>query len=372
MVAVKFAHVDPTLEAAQAAYNAKRNTEEAKNPRAYLGASGLGHECSRRLWYGFRGVKQPPVDNYSAIDDGHLSEQVMAERLNLLDGLQVVTVDEEGNQFAVKACHGHLRGHMDGAALGLLQAPKTWHVWEAKSCNETKFKSLKKLIDEKGEKHALAAWDMVFYVQAQIYMELTGMTRHWLVCCTPGVRDWVGIRTELDSEFAQAQIARAEDIITSDDAPMRITNDPGHFVCKWCPFKEECHYKKVPKPDCRNCVHSLTLTDGDGEWACFKHDKFKNECPDHVFLPDMISYARKKDAHEDENWVAYELEDGRTFKNGTRPNNSLIYSSIELCETDPVLIQDADTDTLRAQFGGTIEKSEPVKDGYLPDMEIPF
>ena len=43
---------DPTLEAVDAAI-VKNNQQE---PRTYLGASGLGDSCSRKLWYGWRWI----------------------------------------------------------------------------------------------------------------------------------------------------------------------------------------------------------------------------------------------------------------------------------------------------------------------------
>lgn len=40
----------------------------------------------------------------------------------------------------------HFRSHMDGVVLGLLQAPKTWHVLEIKATAEKKLAALRKAV----------------------------------------------------------------------------------------------------------------------------------------------------------------------------------------------------------------------------------
>ncbi len=370
MAKVELPAMDATLEAASAAFAAVRNGEQ--KPRTYLGCSGLGRECTRELWLTFRAQPQGEIEakGWSCIDDGHAGEDIIVERLSRVPGVELHADQGDGSQFGVEACGGHLRGHMDGAIKGLLHSPKDWHVFEAKVCNEAKFRKLKRLVAEHGEGNALEKWDFNYYTQAQLYMELSGMDYHYLVCATPGVRDWFGVITHVDHAFAQGKIRLAQEVIEMDEPPPRISADPEFFQCRFCNFSDICHKEKPPAPNCRSCVHATP--EDDGTWRCEKHGDFQDECPDHAYIPNFINYAEVKDQHKSENWIEYQLADGRTFKNGTKKVGSTIYSSTELCETEPSLIQDATTDALRVQFGGTLEKSEKVKEGYLPDMKIPF
>ena len=369
--------MDPTLEVANAAFS--QHHHELEHERAYLGASEIGHDCERKLWYSFRLTPTDPIPakGRAAIEDGHAGELVIVERLQRVPGLELHAAQGNGDQFKVVACYGHLQGHLDGAVTGLVQAPKTWHVFEAKVCNEKKFNKLKKLA-AKDEKSALQEWDSVYYAQAQVYMHLTEMTRHYLVCATPGVRDWFAVRTDYDKNAAEVLIKKAQRIIDADTAPPRVRDDPEYYQCNWCDFKKYCHEKKVPKPNCRNCAHASPVA--DGEWMCeYKGIENPTLCDDHVYEPSFVPYAAAGEGDPDANTIEYTLPDGRKFKNGTRIQGSSVYTSKELCETDPAIFGDSTVEVLRNQFGGHVTESSftpsdevAAIDWTIGDKDIPF
>ena len=97
-----------------------------------------------------------PASSIRAIEDGYNGEAVMAARLRMVPGIQLQTVDPAtGEQFAVEAVGGHVRGHLDGVISGVVEAPKTPHVWEHKQVNEKKFNDLRKLVDKVGAQNYL-------------------------------------------------------------------------------------------------------------------------------------------------------------------------------------------------------------------------
>jgi hypothetical protein len=106
-----------TVEAIEA-YWKTRGSNEA--PRGYLGASAIGKECARELWYEFRKCSKPEFSGrlYRLFDRGHKEEFRFVEELRGI-GCEVHEVDTDGNQFEVIACDGHFKGHTDGAALGV-------------------------------------------------------------------------------------------------------------------------------------------------------------------------------------------------------------------------------------------------------------
>lgn len=74
---------------------------------------------------------------------GDLAEARFVADLRAI-GCTVYEVDENGKQFAIEALGGHFGGHMDGAALGIPEAPKTWHVTEFKTHSAKSFAKLQK------------------------------------------------------------------------------------------------------------------------------------------------------------------------------------------------------------------------------------
>lgn len=282
---------DPTLEAVATEYEIQRN----EPPRGHLGASMIGDPCARKLWYSFRWVANPAFDaaTLARFDDGHRSEDIMAERLRLVREIELHTKDETGSQYRFKDHGEHFAGSVDGLIRGLLQAPATPHIWEHKCVNEKRFAQLEKLKIEHGEKGALAHWDAVYHAQAQVYMHYFAMTRHYLTVATPGTRAVTGCRTDYSPSQAMALIEKARSIIASDAPPVRLTERKDDHRCKFCSFQAQCHYGGLSAENCRTCRHSEPV---DGGWRCNFHgggmiplDFQRQGCSDYQPLPDLIT-----------------------------------------------------------------------------------
>jgi len=265
MAALPVIDRDPTLDCMASAIESEA---AAALPRPYLGMSSIGNECARQLWYQFRffDVSRFDAATLARFDDGHRSEDIVADRLRKVSGIELTTHKPDGKQIGFTDIGGHFRGHMDGLITGLLQAPKTTHVWEHKCTNEAKFKKLNDLKAKAGEKEALEQWDEVYYAQAVLYMYYAELDRHYLTVTTAGSREITSCRTEADVFKARELIAKAETIISAEQAPAKLSKDPSFFKCKWCPFSEICHFGKEPRKTCRNCAHGKPV-DG-GEWEC--------------------------------------------------------------------------------------------------------
>lgn len=232
---------DPTLDAADRALEV---LETRRPRRRYLGMSALGQSCSRRLWYDYHAPSQGAAFDAATLKrfaDGHASEDVMANRLRLVPGLTLLTIDPEtGRQWGFSDLDDRLKGHMDGAVAGLMQAPKAWHVWEGKCTNEKSFLAFVKLRNA-DEKTALAKWNPTYYAQAVLYMHYSGMDRHYLTVCTPGARDWASARTEADPGEAIRLVEKARRILDATVPLARISNDPAWHECRYCQHHEVCH-----------------------------------------------------------------------------------------------------------------------------------
>lgn len=233
---------DRTIEEIKKIIVQKYNNQ---TPRDYIGASILGGECTRQVWYDIRNATPPSfeINSILAIEDGYTQEEVMSRRLSLLPGIKLYTRDEETeNQITIQ--YKEIKGHVDGVICGLKESKK-WHVWEHKSVNEKKYNILKNLKIQDAE-NALEKWDYKYYVQAQIYMEGLDIDRHFLTVSTPGGRDFMSLRTKRKKSFMRV-VDNLLEIVKDDNPPGKISDKPEFYLCKWCRHKKICHDLKGEK-----------------------------------------------------------------------------------------------------------------------------
>lgn len=297
----------PTLDSADRALAEGQD----RRWRSHLGMSQIGGPCDRALWFSFRWVQKPNFDaaTLKRFEDGHRTEDLVVARLKLVPGIELHEKDERGEQFRFEDFGGHFSGSCDGVALGLLEAPKTWHILEIKASE--KWTDLDKARKKVGEKNALSEWNATYYAQAALYMHYAGLERHYIVAASPGGRRWTAVRTDADPVHAETLRARAEKIIFTDEAPPKIGEET-FFQCRFCDFSELCHGGE-PKAE-RNCRTCINVTpERDGSWKCskFGHALSKDDliagCSEHRFLPTLVPFEQI-DAHE---WgIVYRKPDG--------------------------------------------------------------
>ena len=190
-----------------AALDTEMELRQDTKPRPYLGGSAIGDDCDRKLWYGFRWYKVVTFDaaTLRKFDDGHRTEDLMADRLRLVPGIDLETHDPvTGKQFGFVEIDGHFRGHADGLILGIKESPNTKHIWEHKSVSDSVYKKLQKAVKDHGEKGAIEKWNGTYYGQIQVYMKLFGCTRAYHTVTTSGGREHMSVRTEYNAKFAES------------------------------------------------------------------------------------------------------------------------------------------------------------------------
>lgn len=188
-------------------------------PRNYIGMSGIGHPCMRKLWLDFHQPipRRLNLKSFLAINDGHRHEEVMAGWLSLIDGVEIT---RRGEEVAL----GNFKGHIDGVII----INGIEYVWEHKQCNEAKVSAFKR--------KSLKEWDLMYYAQAQCYMKFTGIHKHIISCGNPGLRDFAFKITEY--EGADEFIAKAQEIEAMQEMPQGLYR--GHYLCNMCHRKSFC------------------------------------------------------------------------------------------------------------------------------------
>lgn len=296
----------PTVQAIFAHY--ERNVD--KRPRTSIGASEIGKPCDRALWYSFRHCGQPTFDGRMRrlFETGVLEEPRLIANLRAI-GCEVQDKDNKtGKQFEFRALGGHVKGFMDACALGLPEAPKTWHVIDFKTASNKQFQIIRK----KGIREAKPE----YYAQVMIYMHLSGMKRSMMIVKNKDNDALYAERFKYDKEEAKRILDRAKFIIECNTPPERISDDPDQFVCKFCTFRNLCHNLDEGPPvpvtvSCRNCVHSTPEMDGNQHWVCAFHKKDLSTadqvkaCEDHLMIPDLIGFSKVEETSTEENWISY-------------------------------------------------------------------
>lgn len=297
-----------TVEAIYRAYEA----ESGDGYRDHMGASGIGHECDRNIWYSWRWATRRhfPGRMLRLFDTGNLAEARFVSDLRKI-GVTVLDVDPDtGRQWNVRDASGHFGGSLDGQALGLIEAPKTWHALEFKTHSAKSFKELK----AKGVQKAKP----MHWAQVQSYMHLQGLTRTFYLAVNKDTEELYQERIKYDVAEATRIVARAQRIIAATVPPSRISEDPAWFVCRLCDHAAVCHGQAAPERHCRSCLSSTPIE--AGEWRCERYGwrlvpkMQRSGCSSHRYIPALLVGAEQIDAHPEADWIDYRLPDGTVWR----------------------------------------------------------
>lgn len=350
----------------EAIYNYWEKQGQSEPPREYLGASIIGHECDRYLWYVFRQCVRERFSGrmYRLFDRGRREEERFIDELRGI-GCEVVERDESGGQISVSAIGGHFRGHLDAMILGLPEAPKSWHVGEFKTHNDASFQKLKKsgVKDSKPMHHA----------QMQVYMGLTKVDRAFYLACDKDTDELYSERIHFDPSEFKRIMTRAERIIASVGPGERCAGRSDDWRCKKCAAQKLCwgcpeSVCPLPSVNCRTCCHATPETSGNnGEWTCERRQPMMPGCKHHLIIPYLMCY-QDFTANKDGTAITYTSPDGgKTFTNGEGGIASEHLTEMGLEQATCRVLKSA-----LESFGGTVEHVFDVSlDLPLPDRYPP-
>jgi len=269
--------VSATVERIYAAHAARAATT---GDRPHLGASLLGHDCLRYLFYVFRWQTDPPEGRLARLfETGHREEARVIAELRAI-GVDVHDRDPAtGDQYRFTTLGGHIAGSCDGIIeSGLLEAPKARHLLELKTSNARQFAELRR----KG----VAAAKPLHLTQIEVYLAAFGLERAYYLCVCKDTDELYAERLARTPGAAEAALARAEPVVFAlhpRDVP-RLSEHPGWHACRFCSARAVCHDGAPPRRHCRSCAQARPQPDGG--WTCLHWDKSldrrrqQHGCPD--------------------------------------------------------------------------------------------
>lgn len=209
---------------ASAMYEAASRALHNESARDYLGMSGIGHPCARKIWYGFR--------QYSPMTQPGRVEMIFslgnAVEAEVLQWLQLAGYKVDGQQTEFTALNGLFGGHCDGIIYGVTQRP---HILEIKSASAARFKAF--------QTGTICQVAPTYAAQVQCYMGYAGLERALFVVMNKNTCELYTERVYFNSQTFRELEQRAAQIIGSNEEPDRAFSEDSP-ECRMCEYAGHC------------------------------------------------------------------------------------------------------------------------------------
>ena len=203
-----------------------------RKQRKYIGASSIGRQCNREIWYNFNGYEgdAPPAQIKKTFDVGTKLESLLLDYLELA-GFNIVRPTVENKHLHVKDTDVDIfQGHMDGLILLKGEGPSVLEIKTARNSSFERFKN-----------HGLKIWSEAYYAQLQSYMGMSGYEKGVLLAMNKDTSDLHHEWVYLDMLYYHELKIKALAISSIDEMPEKINKSPLYYVCNQCQFKRICH-----------------------------------------------------------------------------------------------------------------------------------
>ncbi len=199
-------------------------------PRKYLGASSIGNQCERAIWYGYRNYPREDASKLLITFEIGKSLEAMLIEMIAMTPITLMTPMQNNNflSFAHESVP-ELSGHLDG----LLLINGEHYVLEIKTANAASY--------AKAAKVGIRAWRPEYYDQMQTYMGLSTYTKAICLVINKDSSDLYEEIVHFDQMHYELLVSKAARIVKSDVEPERLSSSPMFFICKMCSYHKVCH-----------------------------------------------------------------------------------------------------------------------------------
>lgn len=200
--------------------------KEVSEKRNYIGASSIGSECLRQIWYQYKGFDaiEVPSKTRRTWDIGKRLEGLIIEWI-IKSGIEVLTFDVIYSSSNVAVFQGHIDL--------LVVINKKNYILEIKTAKDASFK----VFVNKG----LNSWNPQYYAQIQSYMGMSGILSACILVLNKDNSDLCDEVVLFDWSFYKKLEDKALMISEAVIEPPRINGSPLFFKCKLCQFNKVCH-----------------------------------------------------------------------------------------------------------------------------------
>ncbi len=238
--------------------------------RKHLGASELGKECHRQVFYKFRWMVLEEVEPrmQRLFDRGEREEAIMIDLIRRT-GATVYAIDgATAKQYRVSDFEGHFGGALDSIVVWPNCDPANL---EGKTYNEERFRKLKK--------EGVRVSAPTYYSQMQDYMGHMKLAYTLFFAVNKNDDEIYYEIIFFDAaEFDRLQ-SLAGAIIMAERPPAKISEKPTFYICKMCAAHDICHLGKPALVNCRSCRNAHPAP--EGQWVCALGKPFGTVCAKH-------------------------------------------------------------------------------------------
>ena len=195
--------------------------EEKRN---YIGASSIGSDCLRQIWYEFTGQEgdRPLLRLKRTWDIGKKLESYIIELLQDA-GITIHQDQLEVSDYELP----YFKGHIDGYLIDLEA------ILEIKTANDASFNLFKK--------NGLKKWNPKYYAQLQAYMGMNNLYKAYILVLNKDNSDIWDELVAFDEGYYLGLREKARVIYNAKIPPPRIHASPIWFQCRMCKFNKVCH-----------------------------------------------------------------------------------------------------------------------------------
>lgn len=282
--------------------------------RDHIGASVIGHECSRYLWLTYHWVAPPNFDGRELrlLNTGQIEEtRIHSDLMNA--GFDVDICPPGGGQYRFRC--GQFGGSIDGYVRGfggtLFDRPMGL---ECKTSNANGF--------DRVREHGVLDAKPLHWWQMQSYMGGLAIDSFLYVVTNKDTDDLYVEEVPKAVGTWEQTVDWARGAVEGDLPPVR---DPEYAPCvltskdgtKWpCQFYNVCHGEQIPERNCRTCVHVRTSFDGGVSCMVKGHSLTPNEQRKGCDAYKLAPIANAKVVEVTESAITYQFPSGAIHRSG--------------------------------------------------------
>lgn len=205
----------------------KIQSRDDRKTRDYIGASTIGSDCLRQIWFEYKGVQatEVPTKTRRTWTIGRVLESTILDWL-VEAGLEI----KRDWPDLVAENIPYFKGHLDSVWM---KKGIPFAILEIKTAKDASYM----IFVKKG----LRTWQPQYYAQIQTYMGMSGIDKTYIVVLNKDTSDISDELIIFDKEFYEKIKQKALMIGNAHAMPPRVNSSPLWYQCKMCKFNKVCH-----------------------------------------------------------------------------------------------------------------------------------